>query len=162
MVTSTLSLHCTNRVAVTVPLLCSVCFLSEQFRMSSFSLRFDRFWWCFLAVDFGFFFRWGVGSAHCICLHWRRVWFGLHCQRRRLGEEVKKGTLLRHVSQRVLCNMEFNYAKNEFICIPFQQTQNCPAQLSWCGAESSRENAAAGGTRKGKRRVMWRRENMDQ
>lgn len=78
--------------------------------MSSFSLRFGGFWWRFLAVDFGFFFGWGVGSAHCICLHWRRVRFGLHRERRRLREEIKKRTLLRHVSKRVLRDLVFNYS----------------------------------------------------
>lgn len=98
-----------------LPLLYSVCFLSEQFRVSSFNWSFCRFCWCFLAVDLGLFFRRGVGSAHCICLRWRRLGFGLRRERRRLCEEIKKGTLLCHVSQRVVCNMMLNYSQKIII-----------------------------------------------
>lgn len=92
--------------------------------MSSFSLRFDGFWWSFLAGDFGFFFGWGVGSARCICLHWRRVRSGLHRERRRLREEIKKRALLRHVSKRGAA-IVFNYSKRIHIFHP------TPVQLNW-------------------------------
>lgn len=100
--------------------------------MPSFSLRFDGFWWRFLAVDFGFFFGWGVGSAHCICLHWRWVRFGLHRERRRLREEIKKRTLLRHVSKTVLRDLVFNYSKKNNI---FHSSRPSTVQLNWVMVE---------------------------
>ncbi len=103
--------------------------------MSSFSLRFDGFCWRLLAVDFGFFFGWGVGSAHCICLHWRWVRFGLHRERRRLREEIKKRTLLRHVSKRVLRDLVFNYKKNKtkknIYSIPADPELSSSTELWW-------------------------------
>lgn len=132
MVTCIIYLHCiiAYRVAVSVPLLRSVCFLPEQLRVSSFNLRFGRFCWCFLAVDVGLFFRWGVGSAHCICLHRTRAGLGLR-ERRRFGEEIKKGTLLCHVSQRVSCNVMLNYSKKiiHLYSIPTDPELSCSAEL---------------------------------
>ncbi len=94
--------------------------------MSSFSLRLGGFWWRVLAVDFGFFFGWGVGSAH-----WRWVRFGLHRDRRRLREEIKERTLLRHVSKRALRDLVFNDKKQILYSIPADPELSSSTELLW-------------------------------